>query len=310
MARVYPQHELANILSNLQIAAAITYAVAPCSPVLFRNIDITLFGIRINQYNCVALVMFIILVIFGFVTFFFLSNLTKHPGYKIYVYKRNEERETHKNFNKMRVSYNKVDENELYSITDIVTDFGLLVVMLSYGLIGFIYCLGEITINLVAMLEFKWTLTRVSIVTLFCAFTATVSMKLLQRLKGTVNTFFLFMLSGIFNWLFMTLLLFTLNVRVDNLPWQIFIFFTFLMLNIVGGFNATAWASGICFSIVPAHSSSTVDSVRYSIGKIGCSLGFFLASLAYSNSSIAYPIIAVLCILGYISLLVSHKRFV
>jgi len=307
MARAYTQHELVNILSNIQITAAVLYAIAPCSPVLFRNIDITLFGVRINQYNCVALVMFIILVIFEIVTFFFLSNLTKHPGYKIYVDRSNKENDTHKKPNKKIVSCNK---NELYSITDIVTDPDLLSVVLGGGLIGFIYSLGEITINMVAMLEFKWTLTRVSIVTLFCAFIATVSMKLLQRLKGTVNTFYLYLISIILNWQFMALLLLTLNINVDNLPWQIFIFFLFLMLNIVGGFNSTAWIRALCFSIVPAHSSSTVDGVRYFAAKIGCCLGFFFAPFVYTKSSVGLPIIVVLCILEYIFSFVSRKRFI
>jgi len=304
MARTYSKRELIIVLTNTQISGTIMYAIAPCSPVIFRNINLVVLGLKINQYNCVALVMLVILAIFGILTYFCLTNLTKHPGYMIYI-DSTPEKESNKNGNEFSNKKKTVDnehENGILSIKEIATDFNLVVVLLGEGLIGFINCLGEISINMVAMLQFHWTLTTVSIATGCGAVAATASMKFLQKLKGPVNTFYLYMLCVVMNFLFIALMLFTLHITVVNFSWQVVIYFTFLVLNIVAGYNSTAWARWLCFSIVPDQSSSTVDGYRYSVAKIGDCFGFFVAPLAY-------PVIAVMCILEYIGLFVSRKRF-
>lgn len=305
MARVYSKDELTTVLTNIQITGTMMYGLAPCSPVFFANIDFVMFGLKINQYNCVALIVLVVLVLFGIFSYFFLTNLTRHPGYKIYI---------------ERIHPNEITDDikicnsgkavQLLSLKDILSDFDLITILAGATLTAFIYGLGEVTINMVAMLQFKWTLTRVSVVTLCTVVATTVLMILLQRFKGSVNTFYLNQLCTTFNWMFMALLLFTRNTKVDSYTSQVVIFFTFLMLNLVAGYNSTAWARWLYFSIIPHHSCSTVDGFRFTTTQIGCSFGFLLASFAYKEHGTAYTIIAVLCILEYICLLFSRKRFV
>ena len=174
------------------------------------------------------------LLIFGMVSYAFLTNLTKHPGYEIYKTEAlamcacDTESQSAGEVSEA-AHVNESSDEIMLSTKDIVTDYDLLMVLLGSGLIGFIYCLGEITINIVAMSNFRWSLTTVSVVTLFCVLVATTLMKILQILKGITNTYYLYALCVVLNWLFVALLLVTLNIHVTRFSLQTIMFFLFLI---------------------------------------------------------------------------------
>ena len=150
--------ELTNVLSNMQIASTIMYAIAPCSPILFAHIDFVVFGIEINQYNCVALVMILILMVSGILAYFFLSNLTRHPGYQIYIEQIRADTDTGsiKKVTKVNKPSNQTqNENKQLTRKDIFSDRDLRAIMVGNCLIAFVYALGEISINIVAMKRFN-----------------------------------------------------------------------------------------------------------------------------------------------------------
>ena len=80
MARSYPKKVLVIIFSNVQILAVLMYAAAPFVQVFLRNFHFVIFGLEVNQYNGIAVVIAVILIVFEIISYFFLTDLTKDPG--------------------------------------------------------------------------------------------------------------------------------------------------------------------------------------------------------------------------------------
>ena len=163
---------------------------------------------------------------------------------------------------------------------------------------------------MVAVISFEWSITRLSIVTITGVVISIMLMTLIQKkLKYGINTYFLFICSLIGNWILLILLLLSTNFTVTGISQQVSIIFISILLNIVPGYNCSAWSLDLLYLVTPAHSRSFVSGLRYAAGKLGCMSGYFIAAFAYSNSIFLYPILIGLCFILTIYLLVRRTTF-
>eukprot|EP00111_Clytia_hemisphaerica_P020736 TCONS_00061147-protein len=85
LTRTYPSKELSVLVTKIQTLTIICHALAPVSPIIFKWVNFKLFGHEINQYNCVALFLAGCTLTYGVAAYFLLTDLTKNPGYHVYL---------------------------------------------------------------------------------------------------------------------------------------------------------------------------------------------------------------------------------
>ena len=192
----------------------------------------------------------------------------------------------------------------------ILADFDLLAIIFGSFYVSFIISLMELSIFMVAVIQFKWSLTILSIVTTCSIAISVVAMKLLQQFKENINNFFLFTLCVVSSWFVVAILFVTIQVKISDFPMQITIIFTILFISMIAGYNMCAWARCLCFSIVAENYLATVESYRLCSHCIGFCMGFLTASFAYNANNIFYPLFISGCVLEFIWLLVARKRFI
>lgn len=163
-------------------------------------------------------------------------------------------------------------------------------------LVLFIFSQADLVLNMVAVLTFQWSITRLSIVTIVGVATSVILMKVIQK-KFTygINTYFLFTCSLIGGWLLLTILFVATNFTVTEIHQQTLIIFIALLLNIIPRYNCASWSLVLVYYVVPAHSRSFVSGLRYAACKFGCMSGYFVAGFAYSYSIFLYPPLVVCC---------------
>ena len=159
------------------------------------------------------------------------------------------------------------------------------------------FSLVETSIFIVAVTQFNWSLTFLSVVTTCCVVVSLVAMKFLQKFKENINNFFLFTLCVVGSWFVMALLFVTVQIKTSGFPIQITSIVIIIFVNMVAGYNVAVWARCLCFSIVPENNLSTVDSYRFCSLCVGFCFGFLAASFAFIKSSIFYPLIISGCVL-------------
>ena len=300
ISRCFKQKELSVLFSNIQILGGVATVLAPSSFILFNKVDFNLFGLHVNKYNFIGIFMAIIMILYTIGCFFFFPNLTKHPGYHIYLSKIKKK--------KKRSPSSEIQEQNNTSILNLLQNGDILLIMSGSMLCGFVVTETEITINLVAMDIFKWNLSFLSVVSLCCAIAAIVFMKFIQRFKGTVNIFFMFVMAVVLNNVSVCLQLLTIHAKFKtHIVIQVAVMFFFNFTNVICGYNVTSWARYILFSLVPPHVASTVDGYRFLFAKTGFCFGFFMASYIFRDGFYGYLVINATCMLTYFGLL-SHKK--
>ena len=301
LSRCYKTNELPKILSNLQILGGVATILAPSSIVLFTKVNFHVFGLHVNEYNFIGLGMAIVMVLYAIGCFFFLADLTKHPGYHIFLTKIKK---------KGQFPGNQKVVQPVTNSLEALNNADIILVLATSFLFGFVFTESEITTNLVAMYKFKWSLSRLSIVSLCCAAIAVVFMKLVQCLKGILNIYFMFLMAIVMYSFSVCLQLLTIHAQFESKSVQVAVMFCFYVVNCVCGFNTNSWARYILFSLVPAHMASTVDGYRYLFEKIGLTLGFFLASYIFHDGVYGYLLIILMLMLAYVASLVRKKHII
>ena len=304
LSRCFTTKELPRILSNIQILGAISTMLAPSSIVLFTNVDFHIFGLHVNQYNFIGIVMASVMTLFAIACLKYLTNLTKHPGYNIYLTKikrwtMNNNIEQHEN---------QVKDKKMKGDNEVLMNIDIALAMVASLLCGIVFTESEVTINLVSMFIFQWNLSFLGLISLCSAFTATIFMKLLQRFKGMVNIYFLLIMALVINSLTVCLQMLTIQARFQALFVQVFTISTFFLINAVSGYNSTSWVRYILFSLVPPEMASTVDGYRFLCSKIGLTLGFFTASYIFRDGFFGYLSINIFCLVIYFGLLIRKKH--
>ena len=303
LSRCYKTNELPKILSNLQILGGVATILAPSTVALFTKVDFHLFGLHVNEYNFIGLVMANVMVLYAIGCFFFLADLTKHPGYHIFLTKIKKKRNC-------QFPKNQEVAQTMKNSLEAIKNADIILVLVTTFLFGFVATETEININLVAMYKFKWSLLYLSKVSLCCAIVAVVFMKLVQCLKGSLNIYFLFLMAVVIDNFCVCLQLLTIHAKFESKSLQVAIMFCFYFASVVCGFNTTSWARYILFSLVPAHMTSTVDGYRFLFSKIGMLLGFFLASYIFYDGFYGYLLIILILMLAYVASLVRKKHII
>ena len=247
--------------------------------------------------------MAIVMVLYAIGCFFFLADLTKHPGYHVFLTKIKKKRNC-------KFTENQEVAQPVTNSLEALNNADIILVLATSFLFGFVFTESEITTNLVAMYKFKWSLSRLSIVSLCCAALAVVFMKLVQRLKGILNIYFMFLMAIVMDSFSVCLQLLTIHAKFESKSVQVATIFCFYVVNSVCGFNTTSWARYILFSLVPAHMASTVDGYRFLSAKIGLTLGFFLASYIFHNGVYGYLLLILTLMLAYLASLVRKKHII
>ena len=84
MSRVYNQKDIFKWLSTMELVAAVTVSIAPCTPALFIGIKFEpIKGWIVDQNNFAYLSLAIVNLLFLIFCYFGLSNLTVEPTFKL-----------------------------------------------------------------------------------------------------------------------------------------------------------------------------------------------------------------------------------
>ena len=139
------------MLSIYQISASIIYALAPCTPALFTGVHFYIGPIEINQYNCISLVLFFLVLIYTLLVYFNVTDLTNEPGYQIYVVKYKQQLE-----DKDEISFSgKLMPRPVWTLLDTLTNFKLIVLILTDGFISYIDSMMKVMNNMIQPFEKK-----------------------------------------------------------------------------------------------------------------------------------------------------------
>ncbi|XP_066922872.1 uncharacterized protein [Clytia hemisphaerica] len=302
-SRVYTKDELGKVLSIYHISASLVYAIAPSTPALFTDVQFHIGPIEINQYNCVGLVLSIVLLLYAILAFINVTDLTKESGYQIFIKRFKQENSTTKG--------DGHSGERLWSLMDTVTNINLLSIILPDGFLGFVYSLMEVIINMVGLYNFSWSITRVSTLTCIGAIIFSTVMFLFQQrtLKGRYIFYFLFISCFSLAAMELSLLNISIQIPINSQALKMALFESCLGLNIIFGFGSTVYSKWLLFSLVPVNSKSYVESHRYIVAKVCCCTGFFTASFIYQQSFEWFTVLILCCFIIAFILLLRKNRF-
>ena len=85
LSRTHSKNDTSKHVANIQLGSMIFHAIAPLSPILFQWVNFKIFGMEINQYNAIGLFMILLTLVYQLMAYFFLTNLTREPGYQIFL---------------------------------------------------------------------------------------------------------------------------------------------------------------------------------------------------------------------------------
>ena len=202
-----------------------------------------------------------------------------------------------------------VESKKLLNLRNAFKNIDIITSLLQNLILFFIISQADLVLNMVTVINFQWSLTRLSIVTIMGMVTSVILMKVIQKLKCGINTYFLFVCSLIGSWVLLIFLLVPTNLMVTDILQQTSIIFLAFLFSIVLGYSCTAWSLMLLYFVVPEHSRSFVSGLRHGVMKISYMLGYLLAAFAYSHSLLLYPALIGCCFSLTVYLLVRRTTF-
>lgn len=290
LSRSYTRTETLKHMGNLQLAAMLFHAISPLSPVLFQWIDFKMFGMEINQYNFIGLFMIIFTILYQVISYFFLTNLTTQRGYQIFLKLEGVEDQNS--------SDNKVVEPvvELLSYKEIFSNIDIVLILIGVSIAGFMCPQFEICTNIMAVMNFSWSINYLSFISIISITMAAFFMKILARLNSEIDVNYQSVILLIIYGFLINLMSLPLVFKLYNKSLQVSFVMASLNLYLVAGYNIRVFSSGLLFMIVPTHSRCYIIGIRQVIYKISMAVGYFTASFNFKYGSIVYPILATLCL--------------
>ena len=174
----------------------------------------------------------------------------------------------------------------------------IIIIIVQNGVVAFVISQSDLLVNMVAIENFRWNLSRLSIVTVVGVFASVMFMHFFQkRFKCGINTYFLFTCCLIWIWLLQILLVLATNFTVTDINLQTLIIFLVLLFDIVSSYSSPGWGLVLLYFVVPAHSRSFVSGMRHATEKFTCMSGYLIASFAYSHSAVLYLPLLDVCLL-------------
>ena len=302
LSRTYSKSDTVKHLGYIMIFGLIFRSIGPVSSILFQWVDFKLFGMEINQYNAIGLFMVFITIIYQIIAYFFLTNLTKEPGYQIFLRIHGREDQN------SNVEDSKPTE-KLLTYKEIFTNLDIDIILLGVLVAAFMYTQFEVSINITAITKFSWSIEYFGVVTIIAISISLILMKVLTRLSSQVDINFLFTIIFVIFSTVINLLSLPLAFKIQNRSLEVCFLLTCSVLYLVAAYNVRVHSSSLLFMIVPMHSRCFIIGVRQVISKIGVAAGFFSASFLFTFGSIAYPVLAMLCLTVAIIRLLRSPRF-
>ena len=300
LSRTFPESEILKHIAHLQIFAMITNSIGPLSPIFFQWVDFKLFGMEINQYNAIGLFMVFVTIIYQIITYFFLTNLTKEPGYQIFLRTQGAEDQN---------SNTEKPKEKLLSIKEMLINYDIDHILLEVLIASVMFSQFEVGINLIALTKFSWSINFLGAVTFIGISIAAILMKGLSRLNSLVDVNYLFAILLTIYSVLSILMTFPLTLKFGNKALEVCLIIILSSLSLVAGFNIRILSSSLLFMLVPLHSRCFIIGVRQSILKLSMGFSFFAASFMFDYGSIAYSVLSIICLIMSIIRLLRSPGF-
>lgn len=302
-ARVYTKEEFAKVLSIYQISASVIYALAPCTPVLFNGVHFYIGPIEINQYNCISLVLIILVLVYTLLVYINVTDLTREDGYHIFVAKYKND----KNEDDVSPSGKKSD----WTLMDTLNNVNLLVLIFTDGFISYIDSMMEVMNNMIGLYNFGWNINRISVLTGIAAIIFSAANFIFQQrvLKSRLTFYLLFIVCFLFAMMELSLATISINIPLNVDAVKFTLFTSCIGLNILFGFGSGVYSKWLIFSLVPADSKSFIESQRYVVAKSFMCCGYFTAFLMYQESFYGFTVLSCICFAIASFLLLWRRKF-
>ena len=298
-SRLFKGPELTKKLSQYQALFAIGFVSGPASPVFFGKIDIKICSWwTLNQNNFVGIFMALLMLAMLPAIMFGVHDLSIQD-----VANNVQEKSTSES-----VVMSRSRSKSVFDLKSILKDLDLMLLILSSSFTNALASMVELMINLTASDWYKWSLTRLGIVTCICVVIYTVVMltvahKIIQRYLK-----FLFLLSTPVHALCVIILLLPKITNIDNLYSQQGHLALCILINTFTGLTISVLARNLLFQMVPSGSASFSDGFRSTTQRIMAIMAFFFASWVYDTSVITSPIVS-LILLVITVILATRRRF-
>ena len=301
LSRTYSSQDTTKHMTNLQLSALISHAVAPLSPLLFKWIDFKLFGLEINQYNFIGIFMVIVTITYQLFVYFCLTNLTKEPGYQVFLKledKHDENSGSDENLN-----------TKSLSLKAILLDIDIILILFGVFVTSFLYSQFEIYITILTITKFHWDIQYLGMVTVICITISAVLMKLLGKMNSQIDVIFLFIIVQMTFCFLMNLMCIPLSFDIQNRALQVGFFTSTFILYLVAGYNNRVLSSSLLFMVAPMSSRCAIVGVQAIMLVVSLGTGYFSASSIYEHGSIVYPIFAMLILISSILQFLRSQSF-
>ena len=302
LSRVYSKEDTVRHLSNIQICGMIFHAIAPLSPVLFGWIEFDYFVLQINKYNSVGLVLILSTVVYQVMAYFLLADLTKEPGYEIFVKLEGKQDEFLSNTEEDNRKINDNDQKtkevkKLISAREILTNTDIILILVGVFVMEFMDAQFEISINLVAITKFAWSIERLSAITIVGFLISIGVMWILKRFNTPTDTRYLFIFLLVVDGFLVTALILPITFDVFKTRYIQVTFMLFIMVfKLTVAYCIQVFSSCLLFVTIPSHSWCFIIGVRRVFFTSAGGLGFFTATTLFNGGSTAYPVLSILCI--------------
>lgn len=282
----------------MQIIGMVFHAIAPLSSILLGWINFNIFGMPINKYNSVGLLLVLATIIYQILVYFKMVDLTKEPGYKSFIQLDDE-----KNDEMLR------SHGEFTSLSDVFSNIDIVLIMVAVFLGEFMNAQLEIGINTVAVLVFTWTIQMLAGAIIVGFIMAIGIMKVLQKFHSETDTRFLFIILFIVDSFLINALSLPLGFNFTKLEKQSSLLLTILTFKVTTGYYVQVFSSCLLFVVIPSHSWCFVIGIRRFFFTLAGAFGYLFATSFFNVGSFAYPGLSILCLLMASTLLINSPNF-
>lgn len=240
--------------------------------------------------------MAFVTIVYQIMVYFMLTNLTREPGYQVFMRIQGG---TDQNTSSSKDSPDKsleLKKEKLLSFKDIITDLDVDLILLGVFVAGAMYSLLEVSIILMAINKFTWSINYLGTVTIIGIFVAAVFMRCLSRLTSEIDANYLFTIVLITNSVLINILSLPLTFTVKDGVLQVCIIMTCFIFYLVAAYYIRVLSSNLLFMIVPAHSRCYVIGVRQVVLQVSFGVAYFTASSMFQFGTTAYPLFAFVCL--------------
>ena len=294
LSRTHSKIETVKHIANIQVGSMVFHAIAPLSPILFQWVDFKLFGMEINQYNAIGLFMILITFVYQTIAYFFLTNLTQESGYQIFLKLEGLQDE---NSMLSKDQHQPASKDKLLTLKETLMNFDIDLILVGVSMAGFMCCQFEVCINIMAVINFRWTVNFLGVVSLIAIFTSAILMKIFSRLNSGVSVNYQSALLLIIFSILINLLSLPMVFQIHERSREIAFIMGSLILYLVAGYNIRYLSTNLLFTIVPLHSRCFIIGIREVVFKASIGLGYLTASFLFKVGTISYPIMSSICLL-------------